>query len=496
MSGSTWAARSESGEAARCGEPTCVPSTRAHAPGGIPFGRSRLLCAREGPPACTCEVAQQAEAESGGRSAWSLPTLAAGGHAQTPRPCAGARRDQPLGARAPLPGHGPAHAATAAVRPAALGAQPAGQALLLAAAAATRPGRPPRRTAPAAAESSTGMSRAPSCWVEVLSEPTPQGTATLHARRRLAARLAGAAPRKRGDAQGPETRLAEHPCRTAMRIAFNSGRTELIPSHTRHPARVCPGCRPQMQSARRHGGQNGTQHAPAEPMAAFVSAAPAVKAPAAPVRLARSAAPASVAGRRSVRMQASYKVTLVTPEGTKEITCADDVYVLDAAEVRQPEAAAAASREPAAGPGWAWCEGHRSPARAAPPTDAQPPHGCRRRRALTCLTPAARAPAPLAPARWRCAPEPPGRGLPPPDLLRTRRLGAARRRGSTPRACLGRPSGLLWAAGLCLAPFVALTRNDHKPCPLPLRSPARRRAPSTSPTSPSWTTTSRRRASC
>jgi len=30
----------------------------------------------------------------------------------------------------------------------------------------------------------------------------------------------------------------------------------------------------------------------------------------------------------------AYKVTLETPEGTQEIECADDTYVLDAAEVR------------------------------------------------------------------------------------------------------------------------------------------------------------------
>jgi ferredoxin len=31
----------------------------------------------------------------------------------------------------------------------------------------------------------------------------------------------------------------------------------------------------------------------------------------------------------------AYKVTLETPEGTQEIECADDTYVLDAAEVRR-----------------------------------------------------------------------------------------------------------------------------------------------------------------
>jgi ferredoxin len=30
----------------------------------------------------------------------------------------------------------------------------------------------------------------------------------------------------------------------------------------------------------------------------------------------------------------AYKVTLETPEGTQEIECADDTYILDAAEVR------------------------------------------------------------------------------------------------------------------------------------------------------------------
>ena len=37
---------------------------------------------------------------------------------------------------------------------------------------------------------------------------------------------------------------------------------------------------------------------------------------------------------RSVKLLASYKVTLETPEGSKTITCADDMYILDAAEAR------------------------------------------------------------------------------------------------------------------------------------------------------------------
>jgi hypothetical protein len=42
-------------------------------------------------------------------------------------------------------------------------------------------------------------------------------------------------------------------------------------------------------------------------------------------------APRSV--RASTALKASFKVTLETPEGTKTITCADDMYILDAAEV-------------------------------------------------------------------------------------------------------------------------------------------------------------------
>ena len=61
-------------------------------------------------------------------------------------------------------------------------------------------------------------------------------------------------------------------------------------------------------------------------------------------------ASAFTAGRVSLRAKASpvaakprgmtimnYTVTLETPEGTQEIECADDTYVLDAAEVREPE---------------------------------------------------------------------------------------------------------------------------------------------------------------
>jgi len=134
-------------------------------------------------------------------------------------------------------------------------------------------------------------------------------------------------------------------------------------------------------------------------MAAFVVSAPVAVKAAAPVRVARSAAPASVATRRSVRMQASYKVTLVTPEGTKEITCADDVYVLDAAEVRLVADVLFSV---------AWSSGRgsakiRHMRRLPPSADSFARDSECRRRASTCRTPAARAPAPLAPARWRCA---------------------------------------------------------------------------------------------
>ena len=48
----------------------------------------------------------------------------------------------------------------------------------------------------------------------------------------------------------------------------------------------------------------------------------------------------SVASRRSAvakpraGVKAHYKVTLETPEGKQTIDCADDTYILDAAEVR------------------------------------------------------------------------------------------------------------------------------------------------------------------
>ena len=37
-------------------------------------------------------------------------------------------------------------------------------------------------------------------------------------------------------------------------------------------------------------------------------------------------------GRGKVTAKASYKVKLITPEGTKEIKCPEDEYILDAAE--------------------------------------------------------------------------------------------------------------------------------------------------------------------
>ena len=46
---------------------------------------------------------------------------------------------------------------------------------------------------------------------------------------------------------------------------------------------------------------------------------------------AKSAAPVFEARRMTVK---AYKVTLETPEGAQDIECADDTYVLDAAEVR------------------------------------------------------------------------------------------------------------------------------------------------------------------
>jgi len=66
-------------------------------------------------------------------------------------------------------------------------------------------------------------------------------------------------------------------------------------------------------------------------MSAFFLSATA-PARAQPLVAGRGKAPA--AARASVRAKASYKVTLETPEGKKEITCADDVYILDAAEAR------------------------------------------------------------------------------------------------------------------------------------------------------------------
>jgi len=54
---------------------------------------------------------------------------------------------------------------------------------------------------------------------------------------------------------------------------------------------------------------------------------------AAAVRAPAAARPALRAAK-STRLAASFKVTLETPEGSKTITCADDMYILDAAEAR------------------------------------------------------------------------------------------------------------------------------------------------------------------
>lgn len=66
-------------------------------------------------------------------------------------------------------------------------------------------------------------------------------------------------------------------------------------------------------------------------MSAF-AAAPVVFATPAAAKRAGARAPA--AKLRSVVAKAAYTVTLVTPEGKKEIKCNDDQYILDAAEAR------------------------------------------------------------------------------------------------------------------------------------------------------------------
>jgi hypothetical protein len=65
-------------------------------------------------------------------------------------------------------------------------------------------------------------------------------------------------------------------------------------------------------------------------MSAFtVSSATAVRAP---VRVAARRTAGAKIARGSVL--ARYTVTLETPEGTQALECADDTYILDAAEVR------------------------------------------------------------------------------------------------------------------------------------------------------------------
>ena len=84
------------------------------------------------------------------------------------------------------------------------------------------------------------------------------------------------------------------------------------------------------------------------PAMAAVRATPARVA--APAKLAvRAPRAAPVSARPSTKLFASFKVTLETPEGSKTITCADDMYILDAAEARS-RVAPGARRAPAALP--------------------------------------------------------------------------------------------------------------------------------------------------
>jgi len=75
-------------------------------------------------------------------------------------------------------------------------------------------------------------------------------------------------------------------------------------------------------------------------MSAFtVSSATAVRAP---VRVAARRTAGAKIARGSVL--ARYTVTLETPEGAQAIECADDTYILDAAEVRRAPRARLDSR--------------------------------------------------------------------------------------------------------------------------------------------------------
>ena len=56
----------------------------------------------------------------------------------------------------------------------------------------------------------------------------------------------------------------------------------------------------------------------------------------------------------------AYKVTLETPEGTQEIECADDTYILDAAEVRWIERARGLFYPVGVGVGGAGCVQRRA----------------------------------------------------------------------------------------------------------------------------------------